>query len=60
MVFALASLFDSDQPPNSLTSREYFLLARLCLRFAPPARDTTLWAIQSIVSVHCLLSELAL
>lgn len=59
MVFALGSLFDTDQPPNSLTSREYFLLARLCLRFAPPAKDTTLWAIQSIVSACCSQLELA-
>ncbi|KAJ3547759.1 hypothetical protein NM688_g5369 [Phlebia brevispora] len=49
MVFALASLFDPEQPSNSDAAREYFLLARLCLRFASPQQDTTLWAIQSLI-----------
>lgn len=51
MVFALGSLFDADQPANSVESREYYLLARLCLRFASPQQNTTLWAIQSLVSL---------
>ena len=59
MVFALAALFDPDAHPNSAEAREYFLLARLCLRFASPQQDTTLWAIQSIVRfLHLLASRL--
>ncbi|GBE77611.1 hypothetical protein SCP_0104910 [Sparassis crispa] len=48
-IFALATLFDLDAPPYAIEAHEYYLLARLCLRFAPPIRDTTLTAVQSLV-----------
>lgn len=52
MVFALATLFDCDMPPYSVESYEYYILARLALRFAPPMYDTTLMAVQSMVGSH--------
>lgn len=54
MIFSLATLFDLDQPPYAVEAQEYYLLARLALRWAPPSFDTTLEAIQSIVRhVYC-------
>lgn len=49
MVCALASLFDPEMPPYSIEAFEYYVLARLALRYAPPMFDTTLMAVQSIV-----------
>ena len=49
MIFALATLFDQSMPPYSAEEQEYYLLARIALRWAPPAYDTTLAAIQSMV-----------
>ena len=51
MVFALATLFDCDMPPYSVEAYEYYILARAALRFAPPMFDTTLMAVQSLVSL---------
>ena len=50
MIFALGTLFDLDSPPSAAEAHEYYLLARLSLRFAPPAHDTTLTSIQTMVS----------
>ena len=49
MIFALATLYDPKMPPYSAEAQEYYLLARIALRWAPPAYDTTLAAIQSLV-----------
>ena len=49
MIFALATLFDTNMPPYAVEAHEYYLLARMSLRFAPPAHDTTLTAIQTLV-----------
>lgn len=54
-VFALAMLFDLDQSPYAVEAQEYYLLSRLCLRFAPPINDITLMAIQSMVGPPILL-----
>ncbi|KAH9950983.1 fungal-specific transcription factor domain-containing protein [Amylocystis lapponica] len=48
-IFSLATLFDLDQPPYSVEAQEYHLLARVCLRFAPPVSDTTLIAVQTMI-----------
>ena len=50
MVFALATLLDMNVPAYAVEAREYFLISRLALRFAPPVADTTIWAIQTLVS----------
>ena len=49
MIFALATLFDLKMPPYSAEAMEYYILARIALRWAPPTYDTTLAAIQSMV-----------
>ncbi|KAH9897656.1 hypothetical protein C8Q73DRAFT_787911 [Cubamyces lactineus] len=49
MIFALATLFDLDMPPYAAEAHEYYLIARLALRWAPPAYDTTLASIQSMI-----------
>ncbi|OBZ79070.1 putative transcriptional regulatory protein C1F7.11c [Grifola frondosa] len=49
MVFALATLFDPALPPYSVEAYEYYLLARVALRWAPPAHDTTLISIQTMI-----------
>ncbi|TFK85569.1 hypothetical protein K466DRAFT_587983 [Polyporus arcularius HHB13444] len=49
MIFALATLYDPNMPPYSAEAQEYYLLARIALRWAPPAYDTTLAAIQSLL-----------
>ncbi len=50
MIFALATLFDMKMPPYSAEALEYFALARIALRWAPPSYDTTLAAIQAMAS----------
>ena len=55
MIFALATLFDMKMPPYSAEALEYFVLARISLRWAPPTYDTTLAAIQAMVSPPFLL-----
>ncbi|KAI0962090.1 hypothetical protein AcV7_001011 [Taiwanofungus camphoratus] len=49
MVFALATLFDPKLPSYSVEAHEYYLLARLCLRCAPPLQDTTLTSVQCVI-----------
>ncbi|TBU42247.1 hypothetical protein BD309DRAFT_866742 [Dichomitus squalens] len=49
MIFALATLYDLTMPPYSAEAMEYYLLARIALRWAPPTYDTTLAAIQSLL-----------
>ena len=49
MIYALATLFDVNTPPYAVEAHEYYLLSRLSLRYAPPAHDTTLNAIQTLV-----------
>ncbi|KAI0756452.1 hypothetical protein C8Q80DRAFT_1223696 [Daedaleopsis nitida] len=49
MIFALATLFNLNMPPYAAEAQEYYLLARIALRWAPPTYDTTLAAIQSIL-----------
>ncbi|KAI1790939.1 hypothetical protein LXA43DRAFT_973323 [Ganoderma leucocontextum] len=49
MIFALATLFDMTMPPYSVEALEYYILARIALRWAPPSYDTTLAAIQAML-----------
>ena len=49
IIYALATLFDQNMPPYAVEAHEYYLLSRAALRFAPPAHDTTLPAIQTMV-----------
>lgn len=50
MIFALATLFDLNMPPYAAEAHEWYLIARVALRWAPPAYDTTLGSIQALVS----------
>ncbi|RPD64668.1 hypothetical protein L226DRAFT_565357 [Lentinus tigrinus ALCF2SS1-7] len=49
MVYALATLLDVNKAPYAVEAHEYYLLSRLALRYAPPAHDTTLTAIQTMI-----------
>ncbi|TFK85568.1 hypothetical protein K466DRAFT_587982 [Polyporus arcularius HHB13444] len=49
MVYALATLLDVNQSPYAVEAHEYYLLSRMALRYAPPAHDTTLTAIQTMI-----------
>ncbi|PCH34306.1 hypothetical protein WOLCODRAFT_95215 [Wolfiporia cocos MD-104 SS10] len=49
MVFALATLFDTNMPPAAIEAHEFYLLSRVCLRCAPPIHDTTLNAVQTMI-----------
>ncbi|KAI8981352.1 hypothetical protein BD414DRAFT_419588 [Trametes punicea] len=49
MIYALATLFDPETPPYAVEAHEYYLLARVALRFGPPAHETTLASIQSLI-----------
>ncbi|KAI0828999.1 fungal-specific transcription factor domain-containing protein [Trametes gibbosa] len=49
IIYALATLFDQSTPPYAVQAHEYYLLSRVALRFAPPAHDTTLTAIQAMI-----------
>lgn len=51
MIFALATLFDLNMPPYAAEAHEYYLVARIALRWAPPAYDTTLASIQALVRI---------
>lgn len=53
MIFALATLFDMKMPPYAAEGMEYYILARIALRWAPPTYDTTLAAIQAMV-IHLI------
>lgn len=49
MIFALALLFDTNMPPYAAEAHEWYLIARIALRWAPPAYDTTLASLQALV-----------
>ncbi|EIW63909.1 uncharacterized protein TRAVEDRAFT_157688 [Trametes versicolor FP-101664 SS1] len=49
IIYALATLYDPNTPPYAVEAQEYYLLSRVALRFAPPAHDTTLTAIQTMI-----------
>ncbi|KAI0673868.1 hypothetical protein C8Q78DRAFT_967725 [Trametes maxima] len=59
MIFALATLFDPDMPPYAAEAHEFYLLARVALRWAPPAYDTTLASIQALIymSIYLEMSD---
>lgn len=50
MVFALGVLLDPERPPYSPDADNYYRLARASLAFKSAVLDTTLNAVQSIVS----------
>ncbi len=54
IIYALATLYDPNTPPYAVEAQEYYLLSRVALRFAPPAHDTTLTAIQTMVRLNTL------
>ncbi|KAI0714759.1 hypothetical protein C8Q76DRAFT_618064 [Earliella scabrosa] len=49
MIYCLATLMDVNTPPYAVEAHEYYLLARLALRYAPPAHDTTVTSIQTMI-----------
>ncbi|KAH8099453.1 fungal-specific transcription factor domain-containing protein [Cristinia sonorae] len=55
MVFALASSLDLEKPAYQTEAREYYFMARLALKCAPPVTDCTLWAIQSLIYMGIFL-----
>ncbi|KAH9854322.1 hypothetical protein C2E23DRAFT_726436 [Lenzites betulinus] len=55
MIFALATLFDLNMPPYAAEAHEYYLVARIALRWAPPAYDTTLASIQALIYMSMYL-----
>lgn len=55
MIFSLATLFDLNMPPYCVEAQEYYLLSRICLRWAPPTYDTTLAAIQTMVRLSVIV-----
>lgn len=55
MIFSLATLMDVTKPPYAVEAHEFYLLSRLSFRYAPPAHDTTLTAIQTMVRPFSLL-----
>ncbi|KAI0828998.1 hypothetical protein BC628DRAFT_1315551 [Trametes gibbosa] len=59
MIFALATLFDPNMPPYAAEAHEYYLIARVALRWAPPAYDTTLASIQALIymSIYLEMSD---
>ncbi|KAI0778882.1 fungal-specific transcription factor domain-containing protein [Trametes elegans] len=59
MILALGTLFDLNMPPYAAEAHEYYLFARVCLRWAPPAFDTTLTSIQTLIymSIYLELSD---
>ena len=50
IVFAIATLFDSNTQPYSSQAQVYYHLSRTSLSFAPPYHETTLASIQTLVS----------
>ena len=52
MIFALATLFDLNMPAYAAEAHEYYLVARVALRWAPPTYDTTLASIQALLRAH--------
>ncbi|KAI0640172.1 hypothetical protein C8Q77DRAFT_1045369 [Trametes polyzona] len=55
MIFSLATLFDLDMPPYAAEAHEFYLIARVSLRWAPPAFDTTLASIQALIYMSTYL-----
>ncbi|TCD62867.1 hypothetical protein EIP91_006273 [Steccherinum ochraceum] len=55
MVFALASSLDMEKLPYAVEAREYYFMARLALKCAPPTHDCTLWALQSLIYMNVFL-----
>ena len=51
IVFAMAELLNPRKLPYTPEAHEYYHLSRVALQFSPPANDTTLHAIQSLVSI---------
>lgn len=52
IVFAIATLFNPNQQPYSNEAREYYHLSRTALNFAQPVQETTVTAVQTLVSNH--------
>jgi hypothetical protein len=50
IIFAIATLFDSNTQPYSSQAQVYYHLSRTSLSFAPPYLETTLASIQTLVS----------
>lgn len=50
IIFAIATLFDSNAQPYSTQAQVYYHLSRTSLSFAPPYHTTTLASIQTLVS----------
>ncbi|OJT04515.1 hypothetical protein TRAPUB_4785 [Trametes pubescens] len=55
MIFALAMLFDTNMPPYAAEAHEWYLIARIALRWAPPAYDTTLASLQALIYMSLYL-----
>ncbi|TFK42263.1 hypothetical protein BDQ12DRAFT_710525 [Crucibulum laeve] len=49
IVFALATLFDTNRPPCAIEAHEYYYVSRISLGFLPPIAETTLESIQTLV-----------
>jgi hypothetical protein len=54
VVFATAALLDPARHPYSIEAQEYYYLGRAALNLASPVRETTLAAIQALVSFTLL------
>ena len=50
IIFAIATLFNPSQPAYPNEAREYYHLSRTALNFGQPVRETTLTAVQTLVS----------
>jgi hypothetical protein len=55
VVFAIATLFNPNQQPYSNEAREYYHLSRTALNFAQPVQETTVAAVQTLVSSYFLI-----
>jgi hypothetical protein len=61
IIFAIATLFDSNSQPFSAEAQVYYHLSRTSLSFAPPYHATTLASIQTLVSsIFCNCYEVSL
>ncbi|KJA19220.1 hypothetical protein HYPSUDRAFT_44475 [Hypholoma sublateritium FD-334 SS-4] len=49
IIFAVAELFNLKKLPYTPEAHEYYHLSRVALQFSPPANDTTLQGIQSLI-----------
>ncbi|KAK7063598.1 Zn(2)-C6 fungal-type domain-containing protein [Favolaschia claudopus] len=59
VVFAIAAILDPSKHPYSIEAQEYYYLSRAALSLAPPARETTLAAIQTLIHLaqYCDFSD---